>query len=335
MKALLVLQEGPGAGQQYTLDPAQQPVLSVGRSSGCQIVLNDHRASRHHADFSWDGRQWTVVDQGSTNGTYVNGMRVHSPYDLRLGDRVTIGETTMVMRQPVAQPAPMAAGPAQAAYGGRSAEDALMSELAGSGRRVEKQQSGAQPAAVFAFWLVQVIVAVAIVCLASGAVLPWLTVTGKLSQSLAPGLEKLADFASLWLQQDKFFDFTLEINGLDGYGKLTIALALISLVAMIVDIFVYRKSIVPGVVYLVAGLVAIGAMASDLLQFQKLAEDLSRLSLMFGVQLSQIVEFLGQVVETTVTPMVGLYLTAAGMGTLLVAGIGRLIVGLIEYIGQR
>ena len=149
MIALLVLQEGPGAGQQYTLDPAQQPVLSVGRSSACQIMLNDHRASRHHADFSWDGRQWTVVDQGSTNGTYVNGMRVHSPYDLRLGDRVTIGETTMVMRQPVAQPPPMAAGPAQAAYGGRSAEDALMSELAGSGRRVEKQQSSAQPQAGF------------------------------------------------------------------------------------------------------------------------------------------------------------------------------------------
>ncbi|MFC2015791.1 FHA domain-containing protein [Chloroflexota bacterium] len=335
MKALLVLQEGPGAGQQVTLDPALQPVLSVGRSSGCQIPLNDHRASRHHADFSWDGRQWTVVDQGSTNGTYVNGMRVHSPYDLRLGDRVTIGETTMVLRESMAQPGPMAGARPQAGYRDRAAEDALMSEVARSGRPVQAQASSAEPAAVFAFWLVQVIVAVAIVCLASGAVLPWLTVTGKLSQNLAPGFEKLADFASLLLQQDKNFDFSLQINGLDGYGKLTIGLALISLVAMIADIFVYRKSIVPGVVYLLASLVAIGSMASDLLQFQKLAEDLSQLSLMFGVQLSQIVEFLGQVVETTVTPMVGLYLTAIGMGAMLVAGIGRLLVGLIEYVGRR
>jgi hypothetical protein len=334
MRALLVLQEGPGAGQQFTLDPTLQPVLSVGRSSGSQIRLNDHRASRHHADFTWNGRQWMVVDQGSTNGTYVNGMQVHSPYELRVGDRVTIGDTTMVLRGAAAPP-PVAGVSTQDGYLGQAGESALMSELARGGQQMKGRASSTQPAAVFAFWLVQVIVAIAIVCLASGAVLPWLTVTGKLSQSLDPGFEKLAEFASLLLQQDKFFDFSMQINGLDGYGKLTIAMAFISLVAMIIDIFVYRKSIVPGVVYLLASLIAIGAMASDLLQFQKLAEDLSRLSLMFGIQLSQIVEFLGQVVETTVTPMVGLYLTAIGMGTLLVAGIGRLIVGLIEYLGRR
>ncbi|MFC2023298.1 FHA domain-containing protein [Chloroflexota bacterium] len=335
MKALLVLQEGPGAGQQYSLDPALQPVVSVGRSSGCQITLNDHRASRHHADFRWDGRQWTVVDQGSTNGTYVNGMRVHGPYELRLSDRVTIGETTMVLRESVAQPGPAAGARPQVGYRDRAAEEDLMSAVAGSGHRAEAQPSGTPPAALFAFWLVQVIVAVAIVCLASGAVLPWLTVSGKLSQDLAPMVQKLSEVISFFTQQDKFFEFNMEIGGLQGFGKLTIAMALISLVAMVIDIFVYRKSIVPGVVYLLASLISIGAMASDLMQFYELAQDLSSLSLMFGIQLSQIVQFFDQVVDMTVTPMAGLYLTVAGLGILLVAGIGRLIVGLIEWVGRR
>ena len=99
MRAWLFLQEGPGAGHSYPLDPVTRKVYSIGRSSECAICLNDTRASRHHADIRWDGQRWTVIDQSSTNGTYVNGMRVHGPYDLRLGDRVTIGETTMVLRQ--------------------------------------------------------------------------------------------------------------------------------------------------------------------------------------------------------------------------------------------
>ncbi len=51
----------------------------MGRSSECSIVLPDHRASRHHADIRWNGRSWEVADRGSTNGTYVNGLRVHQP----------------------------------------------------------------------------------------------------------------------------------------------------------------------------------------------------------------------------------------------------------------
>ena len=99
MKAWLVLQEGPGAGHSYPLDPFKRPALSIGRSSECDVMLNDQRASRHHGDIRWNGRQWEVVDRGSTNGTYVNGMQVHQPYELRLGDRVTIGETTIVLRE--------------------------------------------------------------------------------------------------------------------------------------------------------------------------------------------------------------------------------------------
>ena len=63
---------------------------SVGRSTECNIVLKDHRSSRHHADLRWNGHAWQVVDQGSTNGTYVNGLQVRQPYDLRFGDRVII-----------------------------------------------------------------------------------------------------------------------------------------------------------------------------------------------------------------------------------------------------
>jgi len=45
MKARLIVQEGPSSGLSYSLDPFQQPVLSVGRSSQCDIVLKDPRVS--------------------------------------------------------------------------------------------------------------------------------------------------------------------------------------------------------------------------------------------------------------------------------------------------
>ena len=90
------MQEGPGAGQAHTLDPARRPVLSVGRSSECDIVLNDHRASRHHADFRWNGGEWEIRDRGSTNGTYVNG-RVVTSASVRFGDVISVGSTQITV----------------------------------------------------------------------------------------------------------------------------------------------------------------------------------------------------------------------------------------------
>jgi len=49
---------------------------SIGRSAGQDVVLHDPGVSRHHAVIERDGDIYTVVDQGSTRGTFLNGVRV-------------------------------------------------------------------------------------------------------------------------------------------------------------------------------------------------------------------------------------------------------------------
>lgn len=312
MKAMLVLQEGPGAGQSYPLDPSKQTVFSLGRSTSCDIALNDQRSSRHHADIRWNGRYWEVVDRGSTNGTYVNGMQVHQPYDLRPGDRVTIGETTMVLH-----PAPSAARQGQQ----------------GAARRRQPAepdyQQQASTGTSVAFWVVTGIMVVAIVCLATGAFLPWLRLTGSLSQDLGPMIQGVTDIISSIFGEDSLFHVTQEVNGLDGYGKLTLGIAAICTIALVVDLFFHRKSVVSAVVYLLSGLVAVGAMASDLVNVWGLYKQVESWSIMFGIDLGQVVEFFDQFIQMEVQPLIGLQLTVAGLVLLLVGGVGRLVVALL------
>jgi hypothetical protein len=66
--------------------------LGIGRSSGSDLVLNDHFVSSTHARVVRRGQYFFVEDLGSTNGTYVNERRV-TEAQLRLDTRLRIGET--------------------------------------------------------------------------------------------------------------------------------------------------------------------------------------------------------------------------------------------------
>jgi putative nucleotidyltransferase with HDIG domain len=48
----------------------------IGRADTLEIVLDHPAISRHHAEIAFDHRGWTVRDLGSTNGTFLNGLRV-------------------------------------------------------------------------------------------------------------------------------------------------------------------------------------------------------------------------------------------------------------------
>ena len=65
--------------------------LTIGRVQGNDIVLKDTTVSRLHAIISVKGRKMLVSDQGSKNGTIVNGTRVMSA-ELSHGDIVRIGK---------------------------------------------------------------------------------------------------------------------------------------------------------------------------------------------------------------------------------------------------
>ena len=64
-------------------------VFSIGRTNDNNFCYDNKFASSKHAKIIYDGKNWTVSDLGSTNGTYVNGYRVESK-NLSSGDIIYI-----------------------------------------------------------------------------------------------------------------------------------------------------------------------------------------------------------------------------------------------------
>jgi hypothetical protein len=76
--------------------PLLGPSTDIGRDAGNPIPLpNDTNTSRRHATLQLTNGQVVLVDNASSNGTYVNGVRIASqvPQPLRTGDEVNIGNT--------------------------------------------------------------------------------------------------------------------------------------------------------------------------------------------------------------------------------------------------
>lgn len=75
-------------------------VITIGRSSENDVVLNDIKASRVHCQIvQHDNGSFSVVDFGSTNGTYVNGVRVNGTKFLNWSDQVVVGDTNLQWQQ--------------------------------------------------------------------------------------------------------------------------------------------------------------------------------------------------------------------------------------------
>jgi len=72
-------------------------LLRIGSDPACDIhVANDIYVSRRHCSVSLVNGQLTVVDLGSTHGTFVNGMPLfQDPTDLNDGDVIQIGQTVL------------------------------------------------------------------------------------------------------------------------------------------------------------------------------------------------------------------------------------------------
>ena len=81
----------PPAGTTIALGP----INSIGRNVNNTIFVEDDFVSANHAMLTFRGRSWFVEDQGSTNGTYVNGHRIDRPVALSFGDELTIGRVRM------------------------------------------------------------------------------------------------------------------------------------------------------------------------------------------------------------------------------------------------
>ena len=88
-EACLVVIYGDELGKKYNLNT---PSVVVGRSSKCDIQIDQESISRNHSKIVNTGKSILVRDLGSTNGTYVNDEPVEE-YVLRDGDLIKIGRT--------------------------------------------------------------------------------------------------------------------------------------------------------------------------------------------------------------------------------------------------
>ena len=70
--------------------------MIVGRSKNCEIPISDPSCSRQHALFEFRDGKIYVEDLKSTNGVKVNGVKIVAKYELSEGDRVQLGDLTIV-----------------------------------------------------------------------------------------------------------------------------------------------------------------------------------------------------------------------------------------------
>jgi len=81
--------------------------LTIGRSPQNDLVLDDHRASRRHAEIRHDGRGgYSLLDAGSANGTTLNGRMLSAPRRLTTGDLIGIGDVRIRFLAPRTEPGP-------------------------------------------------------------------------------------------------------------------------------------------------------------------------------------------------------------------------------------
>jgi len=88
----IIVREGADAGRVIEVDRE----LTVGRIEGNDVVVVDPRVSSRHASLKPSENGIELTDNGSTNGTFVNGQRLSGSVLLTGGEEVRIGSTVMV-----------------------------------------------------------------------------------------------------------------------------------------------------------------------------------------------------------------------------------------------
>jgi pSer/pThr/pTyr-binding forkhead associated (FHA) protein len=91
----LIVLDGPDAGRSFAL--TAQSV--IGRDPTAAVHLTDEEVSRRHAIVSVGEGQATIEDLGSVNGTHTNAGRVEGEAPINVGDRIRVGQTTLLLRE--------------------------------------------------------------------------------------------------------------------------------------------------------------------------------------------------------------------------------------------
>ncbi len=91
----LVMNQGPQVGQTFVI-AGDREMLTIGRDPSNDFVIGDPQVSRQHARIVRRGDALVLEDTGSTNGTFVNGVRLTGPHTLSNGDVVGLGDSVVL-----------------------------------------------------------------------------------------------------------------------------------------------------------------------------------------------------------------------------------------------
>jgi pSer/pThr/pTyr-binding forkhead associated (FHA) protein len=93
-----VTPEHPAPGQYLAVEGEHEtrllalegPITHIGRGFSCEVCLDDQRVSRRHAIITRRQHTTRILDDRSSNGTYLNGRRI-SEAELHDGDVIVLG----------------------------------------------------------------------------------------------------------------------------------------------------------------------------------------------------------------------------------------------------
>ena len=73
--------------------------ITIGRDTDNDVVVDNKLASRHHAMIQKIKDAYFIKDVGSTNGTFINGVRIPNEKYVKLnpGDKISIGNMSLVV----------------------------------------------------------------------------------------------------------------------------------------------------------------------------------------------------------------------------------------------
>jgi FHA domain len=98
------------AGKRHAVDLDEDSATTIGRLEESDVALSwDAKVSRQHAELRRLPEGWSLVDEGSSNGSLINGEPVRGRHPLRDGDVLRFGDTIVLFRAPVAEERPVVA----------------------------------------------------------------------------------------------------------------------------------------------------------------------------------------------------------------------------------
>lgn len=91
-KCVLAIIDGPS--EKSKLDLSRKKIVKIGKKSDNDLVIGDKTVSRNHMEIEAQDNGYLLRDLNSTNGTFINGLRVKEAF-LTPGDQITLGNSTL------------------------------------------------------------------------------------------------------------------------------------------------------------------------------------------------------------------------------------------------